>query len=285
MKILLTGSNGVLGSAIKEQLFLKSHLCVTYSIDRTSNNWEYDLHNIIIINDFDALIHAAANTDVELCEKFDSICYNDNTLLTEKIAIIANNNNLKLVFISSTGVYGEYKDTPYFESDDLKPTTNYHKSKALSEDLITSLSIQNLIIRTGWLFGGAMHLKKNFVANRIREANDNFVIHANTQQKGNPCFNIDIAIRIIELVECKMNGIFNCVNNGEATRFEYVSRIIEYAGLNNKIIPSDSSLFNRMAKVSNNECAINDRAKKLNLIDLPDWRLSLNNYIKKIPTF
>ena len=282
MKILLTGSNGVLGSAIKEVLRLKGHLCVPYSIDRVSNSWEKDLQIEIIKNDFDAIIHSAANTDVELCEKFEAICYNDNTLLTEKIAILANNFNLKLIFISSTGVYGEYKDTPYSESDYLRPTTNYHKSKALSEDFISSLSSENLIIRTGWLFGGDIHLKKNFVANRIKEAKENYLLHANAQQKGNPCFNIDIAIRIIELIENKMTGIFNCVNNGEATRFEYVYKIVEYAGLNNKIIPSDSSFFKRLASVSNNETATNDRARNLNFAELPDWEISLNNYIKTI---
>jgi dTDP-4-dehydrorhamnose reductase len=63
----------------------------------------------------DVVIHAAANTNVEACELDPSTCYRDNLLMTEQLAEVCLLERRKLVFISSTGVYGPQKKEPYAE--------------------------------------------------------------------------------------------------------------------------------------------------------------------------
>ena len=236
MKILLTGANGLLGSAIQHISLEKGHECLP--LPRKTLNWFESYTEMLIVDDADVVIHAAANTDVEQCEAYPNICYRDNYLLSEHIAALAARANKKFVFISSTGVYGDHKDTPYCEFDDVQPTTHYHKSKMLAEDSIQMQSKNSLIVRTGWLFGSGINVTKNFISKRVEEARNSSsgIIFANKDQFGNPSYNIDVARRIIELLECGVHGVFNCVNSQPTTRFEYVKKIIEFSNLNVSIV-------------------------------------------------
>ena len=77
-------------------------------------------------------------------------------------------------------------------------------------------------------------------------------------------------------------GIFNCVNDKVASRFDYVRAIIECTGLKTKVLPATADKFIRSAPVSNNEAAVNLRAEKLNYTPLPDWSVSLSKYIDSL---
>ena len=83
----------------------------------------------------------------------------DNLSLTEVLIEVSRKLNLKLVFISSTGVYGDHKLKPFIE-DDLTPTTIYHKSKLFAERMIEKRLKNYLIIRTGWLLEELKILEK-----------------------------------------------------------------------------------------------------------------------------
>jgi dTDP-4-dehydrorhamnose reductase len=280
VKILLTGANGLLGSAIQHISLEKGHECLP--LPRKTLNWLESYTEMIVVDDADVVIHAAANTDVEQCEAYPDICYRDNYLLSEHIAALAARANKKFVFISSTGVYGDHKDTPYCEFDDVQPTTHYHKSKILAENSIQMQSNNSLIVRTGWLFGSGINVTKNFISKRVEEARNSSsgVIFANKDQFGNPSYNIDVARRIIEFLEFGVHGVFNCVNSQPATRFEYVKKIIEFSNLNVSIVESSADSFNRIANVSNNESAFDWKAQTMGFNSLPDWRWSLMKYMR-----
>ena len=231
-------------------------------------------------------LHAAANTNVDSCELDPDGCYRDNFLLTELLARACLLANIPFIFISSTGIYGEAKVVPYREYDVVIPTTHYHKSKRLSEELVLSLSPRNLIIRTGWLFGGDIKNPKNFVAKRIEEAFAAFQsrssLASNAEQFGVPCYAEDIATRILLLTKLGYSGIFNCVNEGYATRRDYVEAIVKAANINLHVIGLKGKDFPRVAKVSNNEMADNWKMKNLAMPDMPNWEQSLNHYIGSI---
>lgn len=279
MKILLTGANGLLGTAIRVASLKRGHTCIP--LDRDQQDWlKYYAYSITRL-DADVVIHAAADTNVERCEADPDSCYRDNYLLSQHAAMLAASTNKKFVFISSTGVYGFGKTAPYAEYDDVTPTTHYHKSKFMAENAIQSISHDSLIIRTGWLFGMGGDGSKNFVAKRIEEAMNasSGSISANKDQFGNPSYNMDVAIRIIELIELDFSGIFNCVNSGATNRFEYVKKILEFANIPVSVREADSHAFNRIAHVSNNESATDWRSRAMGLASLPDWRHSLQQYI------
>lgn len=281
MKILITGSNGLLGSTLFDYLTLKGEFVERFN--RNNFSWKSHKLNINQFIGFDYIIHTAANTNVEVCELDPISCYKDNALLTERLAYAASEAKCKFIYISSTGIYGTEKiSEPYSEYDKVNPTTHHHRSKWLGEQAVNKYIKNALIIRTGWIFGGNPDNPKNFVARRIEEALDSALkqIQSNTEQKGVPTFVNDLAVKLYELLKNNEVGTFNLVNQGSASRFDYVSKIIEITGLNVTVLPVIAKNFNRKAQVSNNEVAIALKMQQLGYKTLPIWHDSLKQYIE-----
>lgn len=282
IKFLVTGTNGVLGEEIFNilkgfNIDVTKFVRTLIPIDQIPNSKKF-------LEQFDFIIHAAANTNVEECEANSLKCYEDNTYFTERLCKNISEDKCKFIFISSTGIYGNHSENkPFLESDKVQPTTHYHNSKWLAEEIIRQNSDNHLIIRAGWIFGGSPEKPKNFVARRIEEAfsalRSGKKLYSNMEQFGSPTYSIDLSRTIIDLAMDNQIGTFNVVNNGQASRFEYVSRIIEFADIDIDVLPVNASTFERKANVSNNESAISSNLLKLGYNKLPNWEDSLQFYI------
>lgn len=281
MKLWLTGAGGLLGSAVAAASAARGASCqplarpaLTVSAAQLARQLE----------GADLLLHAAANTNVEQCEAEPDACYRDNFLLTELLAQAAALAGVRLLFVSSTGVYGSAASTPYREYDVAQPTTHHHRSKLLAEQAVLAAAPHNLVVRTGWLFGGAPGLPKNFVARRIDEARQAQAqgrsVGANAEQHGVPCWTRDVAPRMLDLAEAGVCGVVNCVNSGSASRFDYVAAVVALAGLALPVLPVQAAGFARKAQVSPNEMADNWKMRMLGWPDMPHWRSSLESYLR-----
>lgn len=283
MKLLISGTGGLLGGALMKLASARAHQCV--ALDRTAVRLSLDATATAALDerfdDVDHFVHVAANTNVERCELEPAACHRDNVLLTELLAAAARRRGVRMSFISSTGVYGSHQDTPWAEYDEARPDTQHHRSKLLGERAVLAADGANLVVRTGWLFGGDAQAAKNFVARRILEARgarDGFIT-SNQQQRGCPTRVDDLAARLLELIELRACGVFNAVNTGSASRFEYVHEIVRGAGLDVEVRPVAASDFKRVAPVSNNEMAVNWRADELGLAPMRPWQDALTDYL------
>jgi dTDP-4-dehydrorhamnose reductase len=281
MRFLVSGASGVLGSAITDVVMRQGF--EVRAFDRKLV-WQYQSSQLaLLLHGYDCFIHVAANTNVEQCESEPILCYRDNFLLTELLARAAETAAVKFVFISSTGVYGCGSTEPYREFDMVVPTTHHHRSKHLAEQSVLSVNSCNLVVRTGWLFGGHSTNPKNFVARRMEEAIraniGGATIKSNSEQWGCPSYVNDVAVRTLLLIEKEMSGVFNCVNSGRASRFEYVSAILKLARIPVTVEPISADSFSRKAKVSSNEMAENWKAEQLGLSPMPYWYERLAEYV------
>ena len=277
MKVLVTGGTGMLGGEILRTLAERG--CEGVPLDRAAFLAAGKRGQSSMLDGYEIIIHAAANTNVEQCEIEPDVCYFDNTFLTEQLFWHAHRHGSKFVFISSTGVYGRGKSEPYHEYDTANPTTVHHRSKLLSEQTVLACA-NTLVVRTGWLFGGRLDNKKNFIVNRINEirAATEF-ISANFIQVGSPTYVADCARMILELVFDDCEGTYNVVNEGPASRFDYVKRIVELSGSSIEVRPIDSSAFSRRADVSENEAAVSYRMRYEGRPLLRPWRDALIEYM------
>ncbi|WP_262689856.1 SDR family oxidoreductase [Kordiimonas aestuarii] len=283
MKLAITGSSGLLGSTLTgmaEERGVPAH-----SLDRgalTAMGLVAAREQLRTLG-ADTLVHCAANTDVEWCEQNAQACMRDNVGLTEFLLNVCAPLGIKFVFISSTGIYGNYQDRPFTDHDAVHPTTVHHASKWQAEQVVMALNAAPLVVRTGWLFGGAASMKKNFVANRIREARGcGGTMQSDQSQWGNPTYTLDLAHHLLRFIEAGLVGTFNCVNAGPATRFDYVSRIVALAGEQVEVQPTPAAHFKRVAKVSHNEAAVCSKLEQFGLYDMPDWQESLAAYMKTL---
>lgn len=282
MKLRLTGANGLLGSAVIKAAAARGDSC--QALPRPALGTVTAAQLAQQLQGCDLLLHAAANTNVEQCETDPDACYRDNLLLTELLAQAAAIAGVRMLFVSSTGLYGTASDAPYREYDSAEPTTHHHRSKLLAEQCVLATGSSNLVVRTGWLFGGTPDNPKNFVARRIDEARkaaaEHRHIESNAEQRGVPCWNRDVAMRMLDLAEAGVTGVVNCVNSGNASRFEYVQAVVELSGAGVEVRPSSAAGFNRKARVSPNEMADNWKMRALGWPDMPDWRASLKTYLR-----
>ncbi|MEO1659098.1 MAG: SDR family oxidoreductase [Pseudomonadota bacterium] len=280
--VAVTGASGLLGSAMVQSAARRG--IDTIGVDRSRISWSsvHQTAEYIRALNADLLVHCAANTNVEGCEQDPSSAYRDNTVLTEIIASACGQSDTQMIYVSSTGVYGDHKEDPYTDFDDVHPTTTHHKSKYLGEQAAQTFCPDALIVRTGWLFGGPADNKKNFVVNRIREARacDGEMV-SNREQFGSPTFVTDVAERIFDLRTRGYAGVFNCVNEGVASRFDYVSAIMKASDIDVPIVPKGASAFSRIAPVSNNEAATNTKMGMLGMAPMRDWRVALNDYVSE----
>lgn len=279
--VLITGSSGLLGGYLLK--YIASNLFVCTSLDRENFLSLSESDQELFMNQFDWVVHCAANTNVDLCEREPITAYNDNVLLTKKIAQAVK--TTRLLYISSTGVYGEHScKKMYTEDDPTIPTTTHHFTKLLGEYVCKELTVDWVIFRTGWLYGNGEN-SNDFIfkiLSSIRELNPGERLLTNSEQKGNPTSVSTLAY----LIKCAMignisSGIYNAVSNGSVTRSEYVSEIINTYDLQVDLKMTSHVKFKRDARVSRNESAC---CKKIELelgIKIPNWkkemRIILNN--------
>jgi dTDP-4-dehydrorhamnose reductase len=277
-KVLITGVSGMLGSSLLKLLPYDN--IVGYASSELNITDHKKVQNVLRSEKPDIIIHTAAYTNVEACEIESDKAYLVNVIGTQNLVNYAIENDVLFVYLSSTGIYGKEKDTPYTEFDAVNPTTVHHKSKYEAEKIVQNHLSKYIIIRTGWLFGGDKTHQKNFVYKRYLEAKDKSVIYSDNTQIGNPTYINNLVNQIMVLLTSKQYGLYNCVDNAEnISRYDYVKKIIELFELPCKVKIAPVGMFQRTAPVSYNESSIN---KKLNLLDLnvmQNWENSLQEYI------
>ncbi len=134
MRILITGSTGMIGSRLVERLSSK-HTMVEFSrkkgMDITKiEDCEKALKNV------DVAIHAAAELDeMKTHEEMWAV----NVTGTKNLLEAAEKNDIRqFIFLSSVGVYGETKQKLH-EKSEMNPLTTYEKSKKAAEELVWNM--------------------------------------------------------------------------------------------------------------------------------------------------
>lgn len=276
-KIFLLGANGMLGRAFGR---------LVGDIDQTMDG-RRDLAGLaarevvarIATSGAAVVLNCAADTDVDAAENEPGRAIGANALLPEAIAHGCRRSGALLVHFSSTGCYGAYRTEPYRETDPLRPTTSHHRSKAMGEQAIRDIGCRHLILRLGWLYGGPGRVQKNFVWNRIVEAQGCVVLESDPTQIGCPTWTDDVVRQTRVLLEAGAEGTFNCVGDGHTSRLGYVEAILAAAALDVELRPR---AFVRRAPVSPNESAVNDALDRMGLCVMPPWRQSLERYVRDL---
>lgn len=279
MRIFLTGESGILGSDIKNQFLLAGDEIKGYNSTNIEIGNLRDVQSKV--NDFqpDVIIHCAAMTNVDLCEDDKNGAILTNVIGSQNMAQAARLAGAKIVYISSCGIYGDTKSLPYNELDNLNPLTYHHFTKLEGEKRTKEQHNDFLIIRPGWLFGGTQQHKKNFVEARRKEAMLGTVLKSAVDKSGSPTYTLHLTKQIIHLINNGCVGTFNAVNEGFASRFEYVSEIVKLFKLPVEIEPVNSNEFPRRAAMPDNECLENLNLNLINKNIMPNWKLALKEYI------
>jgi dTDP-4-dehydrorhamnose reductase len=280
VRFLVTGSGGMLGSDSCSVFRARGHEVIAAGRAMFDVTDSSAVHGAITRVRPDVVFHAAAHVDADEGERSPDLAYRINTIGTCNVAVACARERVRLAYVSSCGVFDGSKATPYTELDAPDPLTQHHRSKWFGERVVASLIADHLILRPGWLFGGSAAHKKNFVARRYDEAAGKDSIVSAVDRFGSPTYTMDFAAAALDIIEGGYSGIFHVVNDGHASRFEYVSECIAALGLPTKVNPVSSDSFPRSAPSPRSEALQSSMMKQHNLPPLRPWRDALHEYTK-----
>ncbi len=228
----------------------------------------------------DIVFHTAA-LHVDACEEDPELAFKLNSWAPGNLARICEKNNATLTYISSCGYFGD-EIKYHSEYDPVALKTVYARSKYHGEVLSLKECIKTFAIRPGWLFGGSIEHKKNFVYQRYLDVQKNPVIKSAQDKYGCPTFVNDLVEKIDEIVKTGQYGLYHVTNGGGTNRFEYVKKIMGCFEAKAEVVPVSSDSFPRKANVPDSELLYNWNLKFLGIAPLPPWEDAIERYVKSI---
>lgn len=243
MRILITGSNGMLGHDLIEILRQKHDLILTTSktLDITD---EKQVLDVICDEKPDIVINSAAYTDVDGCEENQDLAYAVNGEGVRNLAIACREVDCALVHISTDYIFNGKNDRPWVENDEIGPISVYGKSKLKGEEVIQEILDRYFIVRTAWLYGIN---GRNFPKTMLELAENHSEITVVYDEVGTPTYTPDLAYGISQLIETNHYGIYHLTNSGSCSWCEFARYIFEVADKDVKVIPVTASEFARPA--------------------------------------
>ncbi len=279
MKIAVTGASGILGTDIVKALKNQGWEVLEFTSKNIVLEDLVDVRQRLIPFRPDIVVHSAAMTNVDLCEDDRDAAVKTNVIGTHNMSLVAAEIGARMVYISSCGVYGNGKTEPYNELDATHPLNFHHFTKLAGEQRVIDHHHRFLILRTGWLFGGDITQRKNFVEARRREAAIASVLKSAGDKFGSPTYTVDLAQQLVFLLQKEVYGLFNAVNSGGASRYEYVAEILKLLRLKTPLEKVNSNAFPRRANMPDNEVLDNMHLRLRGFDQMRDWRVALADYI------
>jgi dTDP-4-dehydrorhamnose reductase len=276
-RILVTGSNGQLGSEIRE--LSKNEGTNTYFYTDVS---ELDITDKSAVTKFiedhqiDIVVNCAAYTQVDKAEDNEKTAFLINATAPGNLAEACKKYEAILFHISTDYVFDGSNNVPYIETELTFPLGVYGSSKLKGEKLIQRSGCSYIIIRTSWLYSSFGH---NFVKTIGRLSSEKDELKVVFDQIGTPTYARDLATAILTIIQndqiIDRKGIYHYSNEGVCSWYDFAIAINDFFSNNCHIRPCLSEDF--PAKVTRPHYSVLDKTKIKNdfSIEICYWRDSL----------
>ena len=287
MKVLVTGSNGQLGSEIRD-------LCTNYeNIEFVFKDLpeldisDFDSLNSLIINKkINAVINCAAYTAVDKAEENIELAERVNSKGVSNLVKALDKLNGKLIHISTDYVFDGNNSQPYKESDKVFPVGVYGETKRQGELALINSDIDAIVIRTSWLYS---NFGNNFLKTMLRLGKEKESINVVSDQIGTPTYAKNLAkicmdiISISNLERISQKGkVYHYSDEGVASWYDFAVLIMQLADLSCKVCPVQTKDYPTLAKRPHYSVLSKEKIKTDFKIDIPHWKESLKECIIKL---
>lgn len=255
MKILVTGSNGLLGHKLTDLYKTKSNIeliATAKGVDRypAKNgytyksldicNWE-EVKNVMQYYKPDVVINTAAMTNVDACETEQEACDKLNVDAVKYLVNECNNINAHFVHLSTDFIF-DGTHGPLTENEKPNPLSYYGRSKHLAEILIMENSTSWAIIRTVLVYGIVQDMSRSNIVlwakNNLEQGKSLNVVG---DQFRTPTLAEDLAQGCALIAEKKAKGIYNISGKDYMSVFDLVYRVADYWKLDKSLLNISSS--------------------------------------------
>ena len=275
MRILVTGAAGMSGAAVCRAL-RGGHEVIAKGRAEVDVTDAAALWSCLERDRPDWVVHLAALTDVDRCQREPERAMAVNTTPVQTIASWCAENRGGLLLLSSIAVFDGRKASPYTEADAPSPANVYGESKWRAERIAAGVP-RHLVVRTGWLFAGDASDRK-FVGRILDLARERDSLDVVSDRFGSPTWVESLAAGIRRLLEEQTRGLVHLVNEGgPASRVDLAREVVALVGLATRIRPVTSDTFPQLAPRPAMEAARSERTQGW----LPPWREALKDCLAR----
>ncbi|MCF0104255.1 MAG: dTDP-4-dehydrorhamnose reductase [Eggerthellaceae bacterium] len=238
MNIIITGSNGQLGTELQDILASGiADIGPINSVYAGASVTAIDVETLDITDEsavlaffknsnFDLVINCAAFTNVDACEDKEELAYQVNAEGPANLAKACQKSGAKFVHVSTDYVFPGTDPIPRKESDPTGPISAYGRTKLAGEKLVAINCNEYFILRTAWLYSKT---GKNFVKTILELGEKLDEITIVNDQLGNPTCANDLAYEILTVATTDNFGIYHCTNEGTCSWADFAFAIVELA--------------------------------------------------------
>ncbi|GAA5025744.1 NAD(P)-dependent oxidoreductase [Marivirga lumbricoides] len=278
MKILITGSNGLLGQKLVQLITTigKHELIATArGENRLPADESYKYLSLDITNEKevmqtiekerpDVIINTAAMTNVDQCETEKENCWKLNVDAVKYLINASEKINAFLLHLSTDFIF-DGEGGPYKEEDTPNPVSYYGESKLAAEKLLLESHIDWAIARTVLVYGIAHDMSRSNIILWVKKSlEEGKNINVVDDQWRSPTLAEDLAQGCFLIVEKKARGIFNISGKDFMTPYEMAIQTADYFKLDKALITkTDGSKFKQTAKRPPRTGFILDKAYKV----------------------
>ena len=287
MNILVTGSNGQLGSEIKDvAASYKSFRFFFMDLPALDICNSSQLDIFIAKNKINTVINCAAYTAVDAAEENAVIAEQVNEAGVFNLVHALAKVNGKVIHISTDYVFDGNGLLPYQESDKTNPMGVYGKTKRNGELAVINGDIDGIVIRTSWLYSA---YGTNFVKTMQRLGKERNELDVIYDQLGTPTNASDLAKTCLDILayskETNINAkgnVYHYPNEGVASWYDFAKAIMELGKIDCEVKPIETKDYSTPAKRPH--FSVLNKAKIRNdfEIKIPYWRDSLAGCILKL---
>jgi dTDP-4-dehydrorhamnose reductase len=235
VKLLITGASGLLGSRLCEIALKKKHIVYSvYSQHKPPYGMPIKLDvcdpraltQIFRKIEPEAVLHAAALTDVDKCELDRELSWKTNVEATRNLVRLCKESNVFLVYVSTDYVFDGEKGM-YKETDKPTPINYYGYTKLKGEETVQTLE-SYCIARGSVIYGSTPAAgKTNFAIWLLDKLKKKEEVKILTDQWNSPTLNVNMAEMLIETLEKKVQEILHLAGATRLSRYEFAERIAE----------------------------------------------------------
>ncbi|HEX5743522.1 MAG TPA: dTDP-4-dehydrorhamnose reductase [Flavobacteriaceae bacterium] len=284
INILVTGSNGQLGSAL--QVLAKQYTQYQFYFTDVAELDITDKSAIAVFvsaNSIYAIVNCAAYTAVDKAESDLELADKINHLAVKYLAEVAKEHQCKLIHISTDYVFDGTHHIPYLENDVPNPQSVYGKTKLAGEQVLQEINPSNsIIIRTSWIYSS---FGANFVKTMLKLGKERDELRVITDQVGTPTYAADLAQTILTILPHLSNEkveVYHYTNEGVCSWYDFAQAIFEISKIDCKVIPITTAQYPTAAQRPHYSVLNKTQLKEKFKIEIPYWRDSLRNCLKKM---
>ncbi len=297
--ILVTGSNGQLGSELRELVnhsTLPNGNAFRYNIQHSTFHFTdkttLDITNKNAVNDFcltndiEVIVNCAAYTAVDKAEEDQENAEKVNHLAVKYLSEVAKEHNISLIHISTDYVFDGTNYRPYIENDPANPKSVYGATKLAGEKAMQEANPANsIIIRTSWVYSS---FGNNFVKTMLRLGKERDTLGVIFDQVGTPTYAKDLAHALLRMLndECLMLNdtveIYHYSNEGVTSWYDFAKAIFELSGIECKVNPIETKAYPTPAQRPHYSLLNKAKIKKELGLTIPYWKDSLDECLKAL---